>query len=395
MTSADLKRFYELYYGRRFRINKFSVRMSIESGYRTEIELSKNGEREVIKSDEEDVARVLQRFQNVTDSDGAMRLDRITDPRKYFAAVEELAENRESKVSGAIHDLETGKSPLEPGFWHDVDRALVKLLFENTSPDDPDILWLRENYFHIFASNLVETRDVGFFGERELLQKHRAIQKLARLAESILQEGFLPDQEKQNPVEIYKTYRQHLPDSLEDHSERVAIQLAYLRDLRAMIEEGGSQDENVRILYVLDVYRRVYELARPILDLLRIAISLTKGETPEPQARDSRIVSVLTENGYKRLVDAFNPQIRHCESHLATRIREGKRAVLLTKPKGLRRVTVQELSYEEIVDYQERLFAVVLPALYYAWTSFDGFLKILLMDSLEYQLLMISRTAGN
>jgi hypothetical protein len=105
-------------------------------------------------------------------------------------------------------------------------------------------------------------------------------------------------------------------------------------------------------------------------------------------------ITVLTDNNYNEFVDAIHPQIRHCESHLDTRIREDKRTVLLTQRKGLRRSTIQEFSYEEIVGHMECLRNIVFPALYHAFMNFDGFLKIMLMDSFEYQLLLISKTAA-
>jgi len=133
----------------------------------------------------------------------------------------------------------------------------------------------------------------------------------------------------------------------------------------------------------------------PILDLLRIALLLTKGNTGIQQDDSAdKVISVLNENNYNEFVNAFNPQIRHCESHLATRIREGKRIVLLTKREGHRRLTIQEFSYEEIVGHMDRLYGVVFPALYYAFANFDGFLKLMLMDSLEYQLLLITKTTA-
>ena len=121
---------------------------------------------------------------------------------------------------------------------------------------------------------------------------------------------------------------------------------------------------------------------------------LAKGKTRiQRDVSDEVIISVLSENNYNDLVDPFHPLIRHCESHLDTRIREDKRTVLLTNRESLRRSIIQEFSYEEIVSNQERLYGVVFPALYYAVSNFDVYLKIMLMNSLEYQLLLISKTA--
>ena len=151
---------------------------------------------------------------------------------------------------------------------------MVKLLLEKTSPDDSDIIWLREKYFHIFGFYLTMAKGITADSKKELFHKHKDIQPLADITEKILSEAFLSNQETRNPVEVYKTYRRHLPDSLEDQTERVSIQVAYLEDLRAMMKKVGSRKESVRILYVLDVYRRVYEMTRPILDLLRVALLL-------------------------------------------------------------------------------------------------------------------------
>lgn len=395
MTSEDLKRFYELYFEKRFQIRGFSVEFSSDVGYSAEVEFFKNDTREVIRSDEEDFARVLLKFQKIVDMDGSQRFARIKESGKYFEAMRDFGEDRESKISKALEDLKTGKFPLEGGFWHRVDKALVKLLFERTSLDDSDILWLRANYFHIFAYYLAEAKGIAGFGKNELACKHKISQQLATNAEKILSEGFLSQQESKNPVELYRKYRQFLPDSLEDHSERLAMQLAFLEDLRMMLNKAGSQKESVRILYVLEVYRRVYEMTFPILNLLRIALLLLKGEKSiKRDVSADTIICVINENGYGEFVNAFNPQIRHCESHLATRIREGRRIVLLTKRQGLRRLPIHEFSYEEIVIQMKRLYDIVFPALYYTFTIFDGFLKIMLMNSYEYQLLLISKTTA-
>jgi len=336
----------------------------------------------------------MSRFQKIVDSDGTEKFAKIEDSKEYFKAIEEFAVQRKLKMSQALDDYRLGKSPLEPGFWHRVDQALVKLLFENPTPDDPDILFLRENYFHIFASYLVEVKKETVFGQNVLLSNFEDRKRLASIASKTLDDAFLSSQQSSNRVSIYKKYRKHLPDSLEDHSIRVIMQLTYLKDLDAMLQKIGSQEESIRILYILDIYRRYYEMIFPILNLLRIAILISKGETKITlNASAEEIISVLNENECSEFVNAFNPQIRHCESHLATRIREGKRVVLLTERKGLRRVPIQEFSYEEIVDHLNRL-RVVFPALYFAFSNFDGFLKILLMKSMEYQLLLISKTTA-
>ena len=228
----------------------------------------------------------------------------------------------------------------------------------------------------------------------QLFTKHEDIRPITEMVDRILATGFLPKQETKNPVEIYSAYPQHLSDSLEGYAERVSIQQAYLEDLRTVLTKVGFQEESIRILYVLDVYRRVYGMTLAILGLLRVAILLSKGETEIEDASAEDIVSVLTENGYVPLVEAINPQIRYCESHLATRVSEGKRKVLLTKREGFRRIAIKEYSYYEIVSFLERLYNVVFPAIYYAFAKFDGFLKLLLLDSFEYQLLLISKIAA-
>jgi hypothetical protein len=393
MTSEDLKRFYELYFEKKLRIHGFSVEFSKEVGYNAEVEFFKDDTREVIKSDEEDFARALLRFQKIVDMDGSTKFARIKDSGKYFEAMKDFGEDRETKISKALEDLKTGKFPLKGGFWHKVDRALVKLLFEKTSVYDSDLLWLKAKYFHIFAYYLAEAKGITGFGQKEIVGKHKDSQQVTTNAEEILREAFLSQQESRNPVEIYRKYRQFLPDSLEDHSERVAMQLVFLNDLRMMLNKAGSQEESVRILYILEVYRRLYEMTLPILKLLYVALLLIKGEKPNVcDVSATTIIRVLNENDYGDLVNAINPQIRHCESHLATRIREGRRSVLLTKRKGLRRLPIHEFSYEEIVSQMRHLYDVVFPALYHAFTIFDGFLKIMLMDSYEYQLLLISKT---
>ena len=111
MTSADLRHFYELFFGRRFQIQGFNVEASLDTGYKTEIVLFKDDEREVIKSNEEDLAHVILRFQKMADTDGSIRLERINNSKKYFETIREFAENREVKISNALDDLKMGNSP--------------------------------------------------------------------------------------------------------------------------------------------------------------------------------------------------------------------------------------------------------------------------------------------
>ena len=240
MTSSDLKRFYELYFEKRFQIFNFSVEFDLDTGSKAEVELFKDDKREVIKSDEEDLAHSLLRFQKIVDSDGTKRFARVENSKEYFEAIIEFAEHRETKISKALEDLKTGKSPLEGGFWHNVDKALVKLLFEKTSRDDLDIHWLRANYFHIFAFYLDEVKGFAGLSKNGHIHKHKDSRSLTASAETILRDSFISKQRQRNPVEIYKSYRQYLPDSLEDHSERVSIQLAYLKDLTTMLKKVGS-----------------------------------------------------------------------------------------------------------------------------------------------------------
>lgn len=391
MTSDDLKRFYGLYFEKGYHIENFTVSMSIDGTSKTKIDLFKDEMREVIISDEQDIAYTILKFNNVIKSDGSIGLAKIKDKRKYYDVITEFTENREGKIKESLRDLKERKSPLQRGFWHKFDQALVKLLFEKTSSNDSDLLWLKKNYFHFLAFYLDETKTMTDKTKDLLFAKSKDIRSAFDAADRILSNAFLPKNEKKNPVEIYRLYRQYLPDSLEDHSERIAIQLAYLEDLRRTLNKVGSQEKGIRILYVLDVYRRVYEMTLPILDLLRIALLLSKGETKVVGSSADDIIKVLDENGHSGFVEAFIPQIRHCESHLATRISEEKMSVFLTKREGLRRILINEYSFDEIVSHQRRLNEVIFPALYYAFSKFDGFLKLLLLDSFEYQLLLISK----
>ncbi|MHA1495563.1 MAG: hypothetical protein ACTSRQ_16290 [Candidatus Thorarchaeota archaeon] len=392
MVSDDLKRFYILHYHRGFRIRNISVDASLVDGYKTEIELFKDETTEVIESVEEDIAHTILKYNKITQSDGSVILSKIRDKRRYYDAISYFGENRESKIARALEDLRSGKSPLSKGFWHDFDKALVKLIFDKPSSKDPDILWLKENYFHLLAFYLKEVKAMKGKSRNLLFAKHDDIRPIVEMTDRILSTAFLPKEDEKNPVELFNVYRQHLPDSLEDHSERVSMQLEYLRDLGTILTKVGSQEERIRILYVLDVYRRMYEMTLPILDLLRIAILLSKGETDiERGVKATNIISILAANGYSGIAEPINPQIRHCESHLSTRIREGKRKVLLTDRKGFSRIIIREYSYEEIVDHQQRLHDVVFPALFYAFAEFDAFLKLTLLDSFEYKLLLISK----
>jgi hypothetical protein len=59
MTSDDLKKFFKLYFEKGFQIKNFSVSMSIDDESKTKIELVNDELKEIIESNEEDIAHTI------------------------------------------------------------------------------------------------------------------------------------------------------------------------------------------------------------------------------------------------------------------------------------------------------------------------------------------------
>lgn len=393
MTSQELREFLKLYYEQGYQIYSLQLAGHKNGRVHSKVQLFKNSEILTLESIELDFHRFLIQFKDIINQDGKRKIAKIKDTGAYYQAIQDLLDIEETKLRQAIKDNQDGKSSLQPGFWDRLDTALVKLLFERPRRDDPDLIWLRKNHFQILAHYIVQKALLKKHQEEESFTKHQDIPQICEKVQSILTNGFLLRKKYSNVLLAYKNYRNLLPDTLEDHTTRMAIQIIYRNDLLRMLKETGSKEKRVRILYILDMYRRYYELTRPILDLLRIAIQLFKGEkNPRPSFKDVDLVYFLKTHDYRILTESFEPVIRHCESHLATRFDESKETVRFTKRKKLRRVTELELTYDEMVNKMDYLKVVLLYALYYAFYDFDDMFKLILLPSVEYKQLLVTRT---
>ena len=85
-----------------------------------------------------------------------------------------------------------------------------------------------------------------------------------------------------------------------------------------MLAGRGGIRGDIGLPYLIDVYRRYAEWARPLLVPLSNAVCLIEGKSlPDPKTGMSKRAEIIRQSPFSDVVDCFDPRIRHAASHNA------------------------------------------------------------------------------
>jgi len=381
MVSQDFLTLMELMYKKKFKVINVTISFSRNKGMEAKIELQKDSQKTEIESKEPDFIMYVGSIQKTVDEEGGFKLVKIKDTNRYYDDIDFLVDEDKKKINEAVKKVSINKFDFES---LNIEKTLDRFLTRKRMPKDKEILKLKEWYYEIFAYYLLFSNQVNKFKELAV-DKSEQRKLYYQLSDSLLSKGFL---RIGNPIKDYLFYRKYCDfDIFElfEKTQRVSnfIKLIVERmSIRPVKSEQGIQ-------VVLDFYRRVSELLKPLVNLLRICVEIKNGNK-EPRKFLSYIQNVNTirdDKDFGKLVEFIDPYIRNNESHLETVVDDKNKKVLLKNPK---RVTIKEYSFDDVIKMTHLLERMILPALLFSFLIFNCAIRLLIFQDGRYKMSLLA-----
>ena len=136
--------------------------------------------------------------------------------------------------------------------------------------------------------------------------------------------------------------------------------------------------------FFLDLCRRFLELSRGFLRTLLKALHHSGNSTIVLDCGFEEEVAQLRAAGLGDLVKHIDPKIRNSESHLDSQVIAGEQKEIVSSRAG-----DAECTYQQLGKTLDVLRKGVIPGFFIAFTSFQLSQFLILLNSLEYKMLLL------
>ncbi len=402
MSSEDLQKLRKLLFEEKYAIqeinikfdghssiikneNRATVNLGSDNITTTTITLKKDETQIIFTSIEQDVLFYASSFHRTLDKDGNWVFQCYTDNNCYYGAIEQLVDKDGVKRKNALDRI--AKHEFQPKY--NPEKLLVKFLLSDKRKNKKNFELLRQDYFEILVNQALVLKNY-LDKDKELKKERPEYAKISKAIEEILQKGFQIDE---NQIKNYLAYHKFIDIDLEDITKRIQVE----KDFHHKIYDSFARDSPYTDIGVvgkvpLDVYRRYCELSSQFINALRISIELES----QPEIKIIQFKKFVNNVGilkskpeYASIVESIEPQIRHSESHINTEIDEQRGLVRITERKKRERRVLCEYPLNQISLMVLHMEKDVLPALMLAFTIFETYLLLRVLDSFEYRILLV------
>lgn len=374
---------------KKIHVEKYNVLMSKnklgKDNTESEITLEKGKKKITLKSSEKDFLEYCWSLEKLPDPNGTLKLIELKDKKDYYENIT-FFKDYDKKVKKIIEDILSGKNPNLP-------PNSSQLIYEFISSKDNDLSKykiLKSKYFEIQAMVLLESKRLNEMENRfkEITVLKKDFEEYSMLLEDLLEKAF---RNGKNSFESFKLFREKTID-FNKHDLKVRAQLSHINKQRELLTKEGKVDGIEAMPFITDSIRRITELSRDLLDIIRIAIEVTNGiDNPEQYYEIKKNVEIITKDKkYNKLVDCIKPYIRHTESHVDVDYAT-KGIVIFKDTRQGKDEIIEELTYEDIREISRKLEKALFPAMMFTFQKFEWGLKIILTRDPAY-ILKLSKT---
>jgi hypothetical protein len=195
-----------------------------------------------------------------------------------------------------------------------------------------------------------------------------------------------------NPIKNYLKFCRIVNFDTTDYFLRIGEQKDYHAFLFEMMRKNHSMATDKELTNcikgVLDIYRRFSELAKPLINSLRIAIELSNGiQKPKDNKRYNENCLIIKKAGYYSVINSVEPLIRNSESHFNTEIVKDRIKIFEEKD-GVKRV-IDEFQINAISLMLHDIDKNFFPAMAICISIIESTLLIRMVHSDEYISLLL------
>lgn len=365
--------------------NRTTVNLGSDNIINTTITLKKDGAQKIFTSIEQDVLFYASSFHRTLDKDGNWVFQCFTDNISYYGAIEQLIDKDGVKRKKALDRI--AKHEFQPKY--DPEKFLVKFLLSDERKNKKKFELLRQDYFEILVNQALVLKN-HLEKDKKLKKERPEYAKISKAIEEILQKGF---QVEENQLKNYLAYHKLIDIDIEDITKRILVEKNFHHEIYDSFARGPPRtDISVVGKVPLDVYRRYCELSSHFINALRIAIE--RANQPEEKNIQYKkfiknVEIIRSKPEYAIIVQSIEPRIRHSESHINTEIDEQNAVVRITEKIKRERKVLCEYSLNQISLMVFQMERDVLPAMTLAFTIFEAYLLLRVLDSFEYRILLV------
>lgn len=274
------------------------------------------------ESDDFDFSMYSLSLKAARDQAGTRQLQPIADSNKYWDEMEQLCRDADAKREAAFKRLDSG------AFRFDYNpQSLLTKFLASRDWGSPEFTPLKRDHFEIqayflrYAQQLLGT-------QKQMHARKPATQRYGEIVDDILRNAFRTDVDF---VTNYLRFHDLAKLDVEDAIVQAAGQHKIVEDLVGMLAARGKVDGAVGIAHLLDIYRRLAESTVPFIRTLSDAICIADGRpVPDPLLGYAKRCEIVKASPYAQLLHCLDPEIRHSESHTATKIDKQAGKVFLT-----------------------------------------------------------------
>jgi hypothetical protein len=338
----------------------------------TSISLRKAAQHQEFKSEEPDVSFFAFEHHSFRNPKGTHEMRRVKNLNQYWEDVRNIVDEDGSKMRSAVARVS------KPGYnaAFDADRLLEEAYRSEVRPFSKRYLPLKEAYFEVAAEYLVMSQ-IFLADQERLVKANPQVKKFIDASQAAFS-AFMRDPD---PISNFQRYRLLVDIDLRSYAQRLVGQLAIVgRTLDDLVKKGSmSPDEAVPRL--LEIYKRILEVAAPILNVLRISLELKSGTSnPTPDLGLSENVRIIRSGQTGGVFDCLDPNLRHADAHAAhVEIEGGK--VRLFDHKSRQPKLVAEYPIERIGRIVQEAHQALLPAIVNSLILVEMAMKDLLLLS--------------
>lgn len=341
-----------------------------------------------LESDDFDFSMYSLSLHAARDQAGTRQLRPIANSNRFWEEMEQLCRDADSKRLAAFKRIDSG------AFRFDYNpQSLLTKFLASRDWGSSEFTPLKRDHFEIqayflrYVQQLLETK-------KQMHARKPATKQYEDIVDEILMKAFRTDVDF---VNNYLRFHDLAKLDVEDAIVQASQQHKIVEDLIGMLAARGTVDGAVGIPHLLDIYRRLAESTVPFIRTISDAICIANGRPlPDTSLGYAKRCDIVRSSPYARLLDCLDPEIRHSESHTATKVDKPAGKVFLTEVIDGRRTILREYTFKQVADMTRELQDALFPALLMAFYMHELVCILVILMSREYVelLLNIDNLAG-
>lgn len=361
---------------------KFSLNELGDGASKAKIIFDNNGKDIIIEGSESDFIDCLLNFKSSFRDGKGILIDLVTTPAKnlttFHKNMEYFISVSKDSLKKAIKDIQSGKGKLQTD-KHFV-QGINACLKNNYS--DANAKKILENYLETIGLMII---GLIFLYESIEKVKSKILSNESRFNSFIKEsnEIFSNNLSSLSPLVAFKTTNENCNTDTEFLLNNLVSTLEEI-DLKYKSlykETGGKLDGSMGTKILINKYRDIYEIIKPILRDLAFLVS-KNGDDVNLNSQDD-VIRFLKEKKYNSLVGTIDIFLRNGASHSSLDFSEKGVVKVYDNPTKTRKL-IKNFKYDDIIDKNKKIKELAL-ALIFSYLMNERIIWLLTIDSPDFK----------